>query len=184
MVKALIRGSKTLAAVSATLVIPAALVACGEQTPTQEGRWRLYRGPMEAATSALASGPTETPRAVPTATQRPGAATTPLPANTQAPEAQTAPTPKQVTPGKSGTTPTHIQANRGPRPASSTLQPGPAPAETPVLVEYHGNGKDTSTETDRRTQSKIRANPQGVRRRHECQSARTRERARKRRAER
>ena len=156
------------------LVILAALLACGEQTPAPGGAVATVPASAETATSAPSpttqeAEPTKTPQAVPTATPGPGAATTPLPANPQAPEAQTTPTPKQVTPGKPGTTPTHILANQGPRPAFTSVRyptTRPSSGGNAGPREYHSTGKDTSTdfppETNRRTQSKIRANPQGV----------------------
>ena len=80
------------------LVILAALLACGEQTPTQGGAEATVPALAGAATSAPspvtpAAEPAETPQAVPTETPGPSAATTPLPANTPAPEATSEPTP-------------------------------------------------------------------------------------------
>ena len=80
------------------LVILAALLACGDQTPTSGGAVATVPASAGAATSAPspvtpAAEPTETPQAVPTATPGPSAATTPLPANTPAPEATSEPTP-------------------------------------------------------------------------------------------
>ena len=78
------------------LVILAALLACGEQTPTPGGA--TVPAPAGAATSAHstetpAPEPAETPPATPTATPGPSAATAPLPANTPAPDATSEPTP-------------------------------------------------------------------------------------------
>ena len=80
------------------LVILAALLACGEQTPTQGGAVATVPAPAEGSTSSPspvtpAAEPTETPQAVPTETSGPGAATTPLPANTPAQDATSEPTP-------------------------------------------------------------------------------------------
>ena len=68
------------------LVILAALLACGGQAPTPGEAVATIPASAGAATSAPspvtpAPEPTETPQAVPTATQRPSAATTALPAN-------------------------------------------------------------------------------------------------------
>ena len=83
MVKPLIRGSKTLTAVSAILVILAALLACGEQTPAPGGAEVTAPAPAGAATSAPSpvtpepastdalvstQAPTERPTAAPKAT--------------------------------------------------------------------------------------------------------------------
>ena len=80
------------------LVILAALLACGGQAPTPGEAVATIPASAGAATSAPspvtpAPEPTETPQAVPTATQRPSAATTALPANTPAPDATSEPTP-------------------------------------------------------------------------------------------
>ena len=89
------------------LVILAALLACGDQTPTQGGAGATVPAPARAATSAPspvapADEPTETPQTVPTETPGPGAATTPLPANTPAPDATSEPTtaPREQPPNK------------------------------------------------------------------------------------
>ena len=89
------------------LVILAALLACGEQTPTQGGAEATVPALAGAATSAPspvtpAAEPAETPQAVPTETPGPSAATTPLPANTPAPEAtsETTPAPRKESPNK------------------------------------------------------------------------------------
>ena len=79
------------------LVILAALLACGEQTPTQGGAVATVPATAEGPTSlpspvTPAAEPTETPQTVPTETSGPGAATTPLPVNTPAPEATSEPT--------------------------------------------------------------------------------------------
>ena len=96
MVKALIRGSKTLAAVSATLVILAALLACGEQTPTPGGAVATVPAATEAAAPSSSpptqgAEPTETPLPVSTATPGSNAATTPLPTNSPTPQGTEAP---------------------------------------------------------------------------------------------
>ena len=80
------------------LVILAALLACGEQTPTPGGAVATVPAYVEGATSlpspvTPAAEPTETPQAVPTETSGPGAATTALPANSPAPDATSEPTP-------------------------------------------------------------------------------------------
>ena len=72
------------------LVILAALLACGEQTPTQGG--------AVATVPTIAEGPTSLPSPVtlaaePSETPGPGATTTPLPANTPAPDTTSEPTP-------------------------------------------------------------------------------------------
>ena len=72
------------------LVILAALLACGEQTPTPGRAAATVPAAAEGSTSlpspvTPAAEPTETPQAVPTATPGPSAATTPLPANTPTP---------------------------------------------------------------------------------------------------
>ena len=89
------------------LVILAALLACGEQTPTQGGAVATVPATAEGPTSLQspvtpAAEPTETPQTVPTETSGPGAATTPLPANTPAPEAtsETTPAPREESPNK------------------------------------------------------------------------------------
>ena len=89
------------------LVILAALLACGEQTPTQGGAVATVPATAEGPTSlpspvTPAAEPTATPQATPTATSGPGAATTPLPANTPAPEAtfETTPAPREESPNK------------------------------------------------------------------------------------
>ena len=80
------------------LVILAALLACGDQTPTSGGAEATVPAPAGAATSlpspvTPAAEPTETPQAVPTANPGPSAATTPLPANTPTPDTTSEPTP-------------------------------------------------------------------------------------------
>ena len=80
------------------LVILAALLACGDQTPTPGGAVATVPATAEGPTSlpspvAPATEPTETPQTVPTETSGPGATTTPLPANTPAPDATSEPTP-------------------------------------------------------------------------------------------
>ena len=75
-----------------TLIIFAALLACGEQTSTPGEAVATVPAPAGGATSAPspatpAPEPTNPPQAVLTATTIPSAATTPLPANTQALEA-------------------------------------------------------------------------------------------------
>ena len=80
------------------LVILAALLACGETTPTPGGAVATVRATVEGSTSlpspvTPAAEPTETPQATPIETTVPGAATTPLPANTPAPDATSEPTP-------------------------------------------------------------------------------------------
>ena len=80
------------------LVILAALLACGEQTPTPGGAVATVPATAEGPTSlpspvTPATEPTETSQTVPTETPGPGAATTPLPANTPAPDATSEPTP-------------------------------------------------------------------------------------------
>ena len=80
------------------LVILAALLACGEQTPTPVGSVATVPASVEGATSlpspvTPAAEPSETPQSTPTATPGPSAATTPLPANTPAPDATSEPTP-------------------------------------------------------------------------------------------
>ena len=80
------------------LVILAALLACGNQTPTPGGADATVPAPAGAATSlpspvAPAAEPTETPQATPIETTVSSAATTPLPANTPAPDATSEPTP-------------------------------------------------------------------------------------------
>ena len=89
------------------LVILAALLACGEQTPTQGGAVATVPATAEGPTSLQspvtpAAQPPETPQTVPTETSGPGAATTPLPANTPAPEAtsETTPAPREESPNK------------------------------------------------------------------------------------
>ena len=89
------------------LVILAALLACGETTPTPGGAVATVPATAEGATSlpspaTPAAEPSETPLAVPTATPGPGAATTPLPANTPAPDAtsETTPAPREEPPNK------------------------------------------------------------------------------------
>ena len=80
------------------LVILAALLACGDQTPTSGEAVATVPASVEGATSlpspvTPAAEPSETPQSTPTATPGPSAATTPLPANTPAPEATSEPTP-------------------------------------------------------------------------------------------
>ena len=80
------------------LVILAALLACGEKTPTPGGAVATVPATAEGATSlpspvTPAAETTETPQSTPTTTPGPSAATTPLPANTPAPEATSEPTP-------------------------------------------------------------------------------------------
>ena len=80
------------------LVILAALLACGEQTPTPGGAAATVPATAEGPTSlpspvAPAAERTATPQATPIETTVPSAATTPLPANTPAPEATSEPTP-------------------------------------------------------------------------------------------
>ena len=89
------------------LVILAALLACGEQTPTQGGAVATVPATAEGPTSlpspvTPAAEPTEILQAVPTETSGPGATTTPLPANTPAPEAtsETTPAPGEESPNK------------------------------------------------------------------------------------
>ena len=80
------------------LVILAALLACGEQTPTQGGAVATVPATAEGSTSSPspvtpAAEPSETLQSTPTTTPGPRAATTPLPANTPAPDATSEPTP-------------------------------------------------------------------------------------------
>ena len=80
------------------LVILAALLACGEQTPTPGGAAATVPAPAEGSTSSPspvtpAAEPSETPQSTPTTTPGSSAATTPLPANTPAPDATSEPTP-------------------------------------------------------------------------------------------
>ena len=80
------------------LVILAALLACGEKTPTPGGAEATVPATAEGATSlpspvTPAAEPTETPQATPIETTVPSAATTLLPANTPAPDATSEPTP-------------------------------------------------------------------------------------------
>ena len=89
------------------LVILAALLACGEQTPTQGGAVATVPATVEGPTSlpspvTPAAEPSETPQSTPTETTVPSAATTPLPANTPAPEAtsETTPAPREESPNK------------------------------------------------------------------------------------
>ena len=60
MVKPLIRDSKTLTAVSAILVILAALLACGEQTPTPGGEVATIPAPRGSRNIGAQSGDTGT----------------------------------------------------------------------------------------------------------------------------
>ena len=125
MVKALIRVSKTLAAVSAILVILAALLACGETTPIPGGAVATVPAATEAAAPSSSpptqgAEPTETPRAVPTATPRPGAATTPLPANFSTPEETTIPSSPETL---------------------ETPTPGPIPVSIQRLIRFGGGNR-------------------------------------------
>ena len=83
------------------LVILAALLACGEQTPTPGGAEATVPAPAGAATSAPSPvtpepEPTETPQPVPTATQRPTAGPKATPASTPTPEPTATPVPLGV----------------------------------------------------------------------------------------
>ena len=89
------------------LVVLAALLACGEQTPAPGGAVATVPATEEGPSSAPSPvtpepEPSETPQTVPTETSGPGAATTPLPANTPAPEAtsETTPAPREESPNK------------------------------------------------------------------------------------
>ena len=89
------------------LVILAALLACGEQTPAPRGAEATVPAPAEGSTSSPspvtpAAEPSETPQSTPTTTPGPSAATTPLPANTPAPDATSEPTaaPREEPPNK------------------------------------------------------------------------------------
>ena len=78
------------------LAILAALLACGEQTPTPGGAVATVPAPTEAATSGPAPELTNTPQAVPTATPRPTAAPWATPASTPTPEPTATPAPPGV----------------------------------------------------------------------------------------
>ena len=89
------------------LVILAALLACGEQTPTPGGAMATVPASAGAATSeprpvTPAAEPPETPLPVPTATPGSNAANTATPANFQDQEATSEPTPapKEDSPNK------------------------------------------------------------------------------------
>ena len=101
MVKALIRGSETLAAVSAILVILAALMACGDEAPTPRGAEATVPATTEAAATqpsptASASEPTAVRRSTPTSTSGAAAATAPSPANSPTPEQTATPAPPGI----------------------------------------------------------------------------------------
>ena len=78
------------------LAILAALLACGEQTPTPGGAVATAPAPVETATSAPAPEPTNTPQAVPTATPRPTAAPRATPASPPTPKPTATPAPPGV----------------------------------------------------------------------------------------
>ena len=83
------------------LVILAALLACGEQTPTPEGKVATVPAPAGTATSAPVPEQTNTPQTVMTetpvtATPATPAATTPLPANSPTLEQRATPAPPGV----------------------------------------------------------------------------------------
>ena len=89
------------------LVILAALLGCGDQTPTSGEAVATVPASAGAATSlpspvTPAAKPSETPQTVQAATTVPSAETTPLPANTPAPEAtsETTPAPREESPNK------------------------------------------------------------------------------------
>ena len=135
MVKVLIRGGKTLAALAAAiLVILAALLACGSQTPTPGGAEATIPATTEAATSA--PKPAETQQAVPTATPA-------SPANTMAPEVTSEPSQAPETPTLAPTS----------TPKAATPIPTPTPAPTksaPTLVPTAPKPAPTSASTKQR----------------------------------
>ena len=127
------------------LVILVALLACGEQTPTQRGAVATAPALSEGATSlpspvTPAAEPTATLQETPTETTVPSAETTSLPANTQAPEATSQPTrtPEPPTPAPTSTPtptatilmPTQTPATLTPVPTFAPEPPTPAPTST------------------------------------------------------
>ena len=78
------------------LVVLAALLACGSQTPTSGGAETTVPAAAGAATSAPAPEPTETPQSVMTATPRPTAAPRATPASPPTPEPTATPAPPGV----------------------------------------------------------------------------------------
>ncbi len=96
MVKVLTRGSKTLAAVSAILVILAPLMSCGDQTPTPGEEEVTIPTPAGATTSAPARETTETPTPTESQAERPTAAPTATPASTPPPGPTATPAPPGV----------------------------------------------------------------------------------------
>ena len=78
------------------LVILAALLACGEQTPTPRGAVATVPAPAGTATSAPAPEQTNTTQRSMTKTPETPASTTPLPANLPTPEQRATPAPPKV----------------------------------------------------------------------------------------
>ena len=110
------------------LVILAALLACGEQTPAPGGVVATVPTLGEAVTPVpiqITSVPeaTETPGSISTATQRPSAAATALPAKTLVPETTSEPTTTPSTPASTPTT------TPGITPAGETANPTPSPTQ-------------------------------------------------------
>ena len=131
------------------VLILAALLACGEQTPTPGEAVATVPAPAGSATSAPstetpAPEPAETPQAVPTMIPGPSAATAPLPADSQRPEATSEPTPAPTstqtptatvpvatpTPAPTNSAPTLVPTAPKPAPTSASTKP----RETPTLM--------------------------------------------------
>ena len=116
-------------------VILAALLACGDTTPTPGGAEATVPAAAGAATSlpspvTPAAEPMETLQPVPTENQGPSAATTALPANTPVPEAPTPEPTSEPTPAPTSTQTPTATAPAPTRSAPTLVPPAPKPAPT------------------------------------------------------